>query len=578
MKKYLSMLLALAMLLTLLGGCGQSQSTPASSAEAETAQSEAVPAPEAEEAPETPETSQAESTVEEIPEETYERVDYDLPLFEEPFEITAFYPTKQGGGGGSMPPRDNNEFPFWQRLQETLNVDFSFREPMDSVAADQFNLMVASGDMTDIVFESIISTTASAYTGGYDKAIEDEVYVNIAEYMDYAPNYTYFIYGNPDNEKVVVTDGGNIGAFMKIFSEPEKTNIGLTVHKEYLDETGLEAPTTVKEWMEVFEAMAANGVKYPCDVNSSGQIQNGYFTDAIGACISTAFLIDNATGELVFGPTTAETKEYLELFLQCVENEWVDPDWFNNTYMENPLFVDGSVATCQQIGQRLESLAAQYGFGMEPCPLLHREGYEAGQLAIGEVAYPLASTGGGVAITTACEEIETVVGVMDWFYSPEGAELCNYGFVEDETYYIDGDQKFITPFFSATNENYNFGNKSLYTSDRDFGYVYPNLSYYVAAELQKRANDLWTPDYSNEAAIYLNLPGSVRLTSEESEQLTTLISDLDTYVQSTIFGWMNKSNEFSDAAWDEFVETCQSMHLDEIQAGYEAAYQRYLSK
>jgi len=56
-------------------------------------------------------------------------------------------------------------------------------------------------------------------------------------------------------------------------------------------------------------------------------------------------------------------------------------------------------------------------------------------------------------------------------------------------------------------------------------------------------------DPSNETAIYLNLPNAVALTSEERAVLTTLISDLDTYIQSTFFGWMCKTVPFDDAAW-----------------------------
>jgi len=93
------------------------------------------------------------------------------------------------------------------------------------------------------------------------------------------------------------------------------------------------------------------------------------------------------------------------------------------------------------------------------------------------------------------------------------------------------------------------GNKTLYTNDRDFAYTYPNVAYEVAVEVQQHANDVWTVDPSNETAIYLNLPNAVALTSEERAVLTTLISDLDTYIQSTFFGWMCKTVPFDDAAW-----------------------------
>ena len=312
--------------------------------------------------------------------------------------------------------------------------------------------------------------------------------------------------------------------------------------------------------------------------DSSGQIQGGDFEDAMGACVSTEFLIDAESGDMVFGPTTEETKEYIELFIQCMNNGWIDPDWVSFTGNENPLFADGSIATCDQIYMQLLQAPQRLGFGLTPCPVPHREGYGAGQLAIGELAYPMASAGGGIAITTACNDLEGAMKMIDWMYSDEGADIINYGWVEGETYDVVDGEKVINAFYSANNEDYGCGNKSLYTNDRDFGYTYPNLALVTAADVQISAANGWTVDPSNEAAIYLRLPDAVRLNSEESNELNTLISDLSTYIQTTMLGWMNRTVAFSDAEWDEFCATCDAMSLGKIQAGYEAAYQRYLDK
>lgn len=64
--------------------------------------------------------------------------------------------------------------------------------------------------------------------------------------------------------------------------------------------------------------------------------------------------------------------------------------------------------------------------------------------------------------------------------------------------------------------------------------------------MQISAANGWTVDPSNEAAIYLRLPDAVRLNSEESNELNTLISDLSTYIQTTMLGWMNRTVAFSD--------------------------------
>ena len=581
MKKPMTILLATAMLLSLIAGCGQTDMGRNTSAIAESTAVSAI------ESATAPTASGAENSVEAPSDEDsslgaaegdlYASVNYDLPLFEDTLELSVSYPSRNANLA-AMPSHDSKEFPFWARVQENLNVDLTFQEPNQDVCAEQCNLMLASGAYTDLIFESMVNSTGSAYSGGYDQAIEEDIYVNLMDYMDYAPNYAHYVLDNPDNRRVVVTEEGNIGAFMKILSEQQKAVIGLCVHTEYWEATGLPMPETVPEWMEMFSAIADQGVKYPCDVNSSGQIQGGDFEDAMGGCVSTEFLIDAESGDMVFGPTTAETKEYIELFIQCMNNGWIDPDWVSFTGNENPLFADGSIATCDQIYMQLIQAPQRLGFGLTPCPVPHREGYGAGQLAIGELAYPMASAGGGIAVTTACDDLEGAMKMIDWMYSEEGADIINYGWMEGETYDVVDGEKVINAFYSANNEDYGCGNKSLYTNDRDFGYTYPNLALVTAADVQISAANGWTVDPSNEAAIYLRLPDAVRLNSEESNELNTLISDLSTYIQTTMLGWMNRTVAFSDEEWDEFCATCDEMSLGKIQAGYEEAYQRYLDK
>lgn len=132
MKKGMTILLAAAMLLSLIGGCGQTAAGNSSSA-----RSEAVAAT-TEQAPETTasqldapaeDTSTVETSVTEQAGDLYVSVNYDLPLFEETLELSVFYPSRNANLA-AMPSHDSEEFPFWARVQENLNVDLTFQEPI----------------------------------------------------------------------------------------------------------------------------------------------------------------------------------------------------------------------------------------------------------------------------------------------------------------------------------------------------------------------------------------------------------------------------------------------------------------
>lgn len=209
MKRMLSLVMAAVLLLGCLTACGQTPAVESASAPAEPVSVTETPAPTQAPAAE-PDSTEDSATEPEETENPYEKVSYTLPLFEETAEFSVFYPSRNANLA-AMPSHDSGEFPFWARVQENFNVDLTFQEPNQDVCAEQCNLMLASGDYTDLIFESMVNSTGSAYSGGYDQAIEEDIYVNLMDHMEYAPNYAYYVLGNDDNRKVVVTDEGNIG-------------------------------------------------------------------------------------------------------------------------------------------------------------------------------------------------------------------------------------------------------------------------------------------------------------------------------------------------------------------------------
>lgn len=176
-------------------------------------------------------------------------------------------------------------------------------------------------------------------------------------------------------------------------------------------------------------------------------------------------------------------------------------------------------------------------------------------------------------VSTACRDIEATMKFMDWFYSDEGADCANLGFVEGEVYDVVNGKKQINDNYEAKNES-NVQMKNIYTHDGDFGLVYPNLRYDVADDAAKQAYDLWATGDSTNSAIYTSLPTTVALTADESEAITTHLNDMETYIETTVSTWMCLGAELTDDSWNEFVSTCQTFQLDQILDTYTAASSR----
>ena len=582
MKKYFALILALAMILSLFTGCGgdTAEVSAAPASEASTVSAPEAPVEEAPEAPVEEPVSAAEASLEEVAVDpgVQKPEEYELPLYEEPVEISVFYPVRSG----THPSKSSELQVFWTRLQENLGYKISWTEPYQSAASEQFNLVIAAGDFPHIVFESLIAQQGSAYTGGYDLAVEEEVYLDLTPYLEeYAPHYNYLLQ-DPGIYNDIVTEQGRIVPFATVNSVAAKTGMGPVVNKEYWEATGLELPYTVDELHELALAMKNNGVEKPLAVTAEGSIVEGLVTQAMGASIAGTPIIDNATGELILDVTTPETRAYIELFIEWYQEGLLDKDFTSITEMNFTPFNSGSVGTSSGMGFMLDSYYDFYGVYQQPLPVLHGEGLEKGQVLLKSWPASLVSAMPGIALTTACEDddlIEPCMRLCDFFYSDEGFLVCNYGWVEGETYERDANGNPIpNEFFNDRDPDLDVAYKSLYTSDSDFGYVYPNFNFDVGSETMMEAAECWTVPDDQPSALYTTLPENMKLNAEESSQISTLLADLQTHTETTILLWMTGQTELSDESWETFVADCEAMSLDEILEVYTGAYERYTSK
>ena len=77
-----------------------------------------------------------------------------------------------------------NEISMYKKREADTGIHINFVHPPNDQAAEQFKLMIASGDLPDI-----IEYNWSAYTGGLQQAIKDGIVLPLNDYLDYAPNF-----------------------------------------------------------------------------------------------------------------------------------------------------------------------------------------------------------------------------------------------------------------------------------------------------------------------------------------------------------------------------------------------------
>jgi len=251
MKKlrWLSMALALCLCIGLISGCGSQQAeaapaeaassaetaaeAPVQQAESEAAAEPADEAPaaeaSAEEAPAEPETSEAEEVAAE-PEAAYP-FPVELPLTQEPKEFT-FWGTMSSK---ALPYIDSlGEASVFKKMGELTGLYMNATCVSGSAAAEQFPLLVASGDWPDVV-----TSVSNNYAGGIEGAYAEEFIIGLSDLAEeYMPNYSYLLNENPSYRKGFSTLSGELVTLGSIADETNGFGRGLAVREDWADEYG----------------------------------------------------------------------------------------------------------------------------------------------------------------------------------------------------------------------------------------------------------------------------------------------------------------------------------------------------
>lgn len=275
LKKILAVLLAAALLLSCFAACGgdsgssstadNSSSSQASAADSSSEESKADDESSESDAPSVPASDVKNG---EVNQQTY-------PLTTESVTLDYWYPW-----AGSMTElADFNDSYFYKWYEELTGVHINFIVPASGSETDAFQLLFASDAMPDMLH--ISGNSSQAYRNGQDAAIEDGYFIDLAEYLDYAPNFASWLNGNSNFRRAAYSDTGKLYGFWTVWSDMEEGVVyadwGPAIRKDFLDKVGMDVPTTYSEWETVLTAFKDQlGVEAPFYTSKYG-IDTGEF-------------------------------------------------------------------------------------------------------------------------------------------------------------------------------------------------------------------------------------------------------------------------------------------------------------
>ena len=605
-KKLLALVSAACMLLSLSVGCGQpspgdsAASAPATASAAAPSQAPAESTPPAS-APADPASAQEMSSEEPERDFTQANADMDftgykellrglttsLPITQEPVTLSYFFGF-EGTTLNYIPGGTMEGHQVWAWLAENTGITFDLRVVNKANETDQFNLMIASGDYTDLV-------PAGDYSAGVEAAYEEDIYLELSDLLEEnMPNYWEIIHSD---QRLLenVRDGDK---FLAIYALKDQVanpaGVGTFIRRDWLEELGLEVPQTYEELTRVLEAFQTEkGATEPMSLLNTISMQNGLLMGGFG---SLAELSSNGMGDstagfyqeegrAIYGATADGTRKFLSWLHALYEKNLIH---FENMQARdvNPFSQlnageasDGStgyIFTNQPFGGEYSKMAAQSGdTACDWWPVPDVAETAGATIPFYEEVNLIDMT--SLAVTTQCKNVETALQFLDYGYSYEGSLLYNFGFEEGsghpvETWHYDeaGEPMFDEAALAGVAEATNIASGVVSTKDLA-GVVFDTRLSFSFGERERACFDAWS---TNKNTSHI-LGSSTTLTAQESTDASALYSDIISYVATSSLQFINgDQNIDDDGVWAAYVANIEAMGLSRLTDIIQGAYDR----
>jgi putative aldouronate transport system substrate-binding protein len=456
---------------------------------------------------------------------------------------------------------DLSEHEVVKEIEKRTGIDLQFLHPPVGQAQEQLNLMVASGDLPDI-----IKNNFSFYKGGPEAAMKDGILINMNDLINkYAPNFKKIINSDPKLAKAVKSDNGTIIYFGAIIVPPEMRGLpfmGPAIRKDWLDELNLQVPETIDEWYTVLKAFKEKkNIPTPLAIDGKGGLDGLVYTFSGAYGVPTSgFYQEN--GNVKFGPIENGYKEFLTTLNKWYKEGLIDKDFATHTYNDN---TKQAAVTGKTGAWVFHSVHFKLFYELEnnknpkyqivPTPLPSVKKGEQPELrdAIGYHEYNSAF------VTSKCKNPIEAVKLLDYLYSEEGHNLVTWGTTEGKSYTTVAGKKQFTDLIMKNPDGltYEHALRKYTLPDMADSWDWTMQEAQYSLPEQKDAWKIW-----GKAGISRVLPSEMTFTEEESTKIASIQTDIDTYVKEMAIKYIMGLEPLSN--FDSYVKQVKSMRIDEI--------------
>ena len=445
-------------------------------------------------------------------------------------------------------------------LKEQTGVNVDLQMFAYDIATEKYSLSLSSGDYADCIGGWCLSSKDIVNYG-----VDMGVFVPLEEYFEkYCPRISEILELEGVRETMTAPDG-HIYSIPYVIEAPE-VDFNPYINQKWLENVGMEMPTTTEELREVlraFKEQDANGNGDPNDeIPLSGSPENlhlGYLAGYFGCSVDeNGFTMDG--DQLVFGATSEAYKKGMEYLASLYAEGLIDPE----------LFTQDSATWKSKGGQDQYGVCIMYGYGdivpqtptempdWTPLPVLKSEGVE--NPVWQKDTYGTTVLKNQVVITDNAEHPEIICRWWDNFFELDNAVMSQNG-VLDEVVFKQEDGSYTKVDVTKLSEDVQKAN--------DWGNLWPqSLPKYIPAgfkikeEVEPIYNEteyrdsLYEP-YLTEKCVPDEWPDL-----ENSEEIAELATSIKDYITQCQAKWVAGQSDIN-ADWDGYLEQLDKLGLEQ---------------
>ena len=345
----------------------------------------------------------------------------------------------------------------------------------------------------------------------------------------------------------------------------------LFIRQDWLDTLGLEQPETIEDWYEVLTAFKnedPNGNGIQDEIPLSGiDLASGLFSYLLSsydlpAGVGPWWYDEN--GEVFCVYTTEEYKNFVTEMNRWYAEGLIDMELTRDEANFQALCATNTVGAFSHLSERetqYNNLLATSGYPEAVHSLIH---HPAGTKEVQVVKRD--PTWNHYAIPASSDKAELAVKWMNFVWgSDEGVTLTEWG-IEGKTYEVVDGKKQFTDFVLNNPDGLDPYNalRSLGASNT----ILVRTPTEVYEALNGQGNAIPYAESTNMIEPFPNMMS----TPEEQDILDMYSTDFDTYCSESILGFITGTTDMGE--WQSFVDTLNSIGLEELRTVKQAQYDR----